>query len=71
MRIIEKLRREATATAESRGHDLTRFSYLDGGQASAHCRRCKRSVWIDPTPAPNGIEISGEAIALNCITTTK
>ena len=32
----------------------------------AKCRTCGRQVAVYPWPAPNGCEIVGEAVALNC-----
>lgn len=30
------------------------------------CKKCAKQVHLNPTPAPNEIDIGGEAVALNC-----
>ena len=67
----EDLEASARQSAAWRGHDLTGFTYkLTPGrsQAWAKCGRlfCGMGVWIDTNPPPNGIDICGEAVALNC-----
>lgn len=62
-----RLKREARSSASFRGHKLSRFQTSNHGQtAHAHCVWCQRSVFVDTNPAPNGIDIHGEAVALNC-----
>ena len=60
----------ARETALYRGHDLTEFSYKlspDRTKGYAKCKHCGKGVWTDTKPPPNGIDIAGEAVALNCV----
>jgi len=70
MRAIDRLKRSARESASWRGHTLGRFSFnvTRNGRATAcaECTRCKMWVGVDTRPAPNGIDIGGEAVALNC-----
>ena len=66
-----RLRREARAAAAWRGHSLARFSPLlpstgRGGYADAACMTCGAAVRIETAPAPNSIDIGGEAVAVSC-----
>ena len=64
-----KLEMEAREAAEWRGHVMTEFAYkLTPGRTQGYskCKRCGKGVWTDTRPMPNGIDISGEAVALNC-----
>ena len=66
-----KLARQATRAAESRGHVLGTWDWTDrahGGRRTgiAACVDCGRMAFVDTHPAPNGIDISGEAVALGC-----
>jgi hypothetical protein len=74
---IKSLRNEARRAAEHRGHTLGKFSRLRGNAAkvysptwetysAAGCKSCGADVAVYPNPAPNGIEICGEAVATNC-----
>lgn len=64
------LRKQARRSAKNRGHRLGKFSALTGSGWSestyAVCSSCGRDVAVYPNPAPNGIEITGEAVALDC-----
>ena len=62
-----RLKREARAAAKGRGHDMTPFRAVPSRRIyDAHCRTCRASMTVEPWPAPNGIEISGGAVALQC-----
>jgi hypothetical protein len=66
-----RLRREARTAAAWRGHSLARFSPLlpstgRGGYSDAACTACGAAVRIDTAPAPNGIDVGGEAVAVSC-----
>jgi hypothetical protein len=66
-----RLRREARAAAAWRGHRMARFSPLlpstgRGGYSDAACTACGASVRIDTAPAPNSIDIGGDAVAVSC-----
>jgi len=45
---------------------MTRF-WRFGNAAISHCKICRKSVAINARPLPNGIDIAGEAVALNCL----
>lgn len=68
MRKIERLKKEALESCKLRGHNMKRFIRHDYWPTVryAHCRNCGRQVVVNSRPQPNGIEIGGEAVALNC-----
>lgn len=68
MRTIDRLKREAKQSCAYRGHDMSRFRKMDFWSKCAEsiCRTCKATVHVDAKPAPNSIDIAGEAVALNC-----
>lgn len=63
---IERLKREALESCKFRGHKMKPFlDYADFSISS--CKNCNKTVMVIPSPPPNGIDISGEAVALGCI----
>ena len=75
----DDLKYDAIKALESRGHDVREWNEFTRGygytgfhhsstpsKANAECIYCKMEVQIDTSPPPNGIEIGGEAVALNC-----
>lgn len=70
MRRIERLRQEAIASAGYRGHKMARCTIFYDGyggiRATSVCKRCGMGLVVITKPNPNDIDISGEAIALNC-----
>lgn len=68
MTSLRTLKREARESATWRGHSLSRFHTYTTAErrAVAHCRNCPASVVVDCYPAPNGIDIGGDAVAVNC-----
>jgi hypothetical protein len=57
----------ARESAEYRGHSLARFTHNRKTQAYAYCETgCGMGAFVDTKPAPNGIDISGRAVAVNC-----
>lgn len=68
MSSLQYLIREATDAAKRRGHDLVwiRSSSASGTWRDAECAECGMTVRADAHPAPNGIDIGGPAVALNC-----
>jgi hypothetical protein len=65
------LKRQAGAGARWRGHKLGKWQSPTGwadDRAYAECGNagCHASVSVDVTPAPNGIDIGGSAVAVNC-----
>lgn len=66
MKKIDRLKAEATASAEARGHTLKSFlkgSYF-GDKCATVCTTCERGVMVDATP--NGTGVSGDATLLVC-----
>lgn len=68
---FERLIKEAKDACNFRGHKMFRFTRWVGNTdyrqtATSHCRDCGKFVAVDTKPAPNGIEIAGEAVALKC-----
>ena len=69
MRTLPTLKREAGKAATWRGHHLTAW-YTDAsrGFASSRCATigCRAWVQVESNPPPNGIDIGGSAVAVNC-----
>jgi len=74
MKMTPSLIRACKITAREgaawRGHDMTAWSTvtLQSGEQQFHaeCRVCKAYMRVSPDPAPNGIDVGGTAVALNC-----
>jgi len=62
------LKKEARETATWRGHKLGTFKPSGKYSAIATCKRCGAEVVVNSRPAPNEIDIMGEAVALSCKT---
>lgn len=63
---IERLRKEAVKSCKFRGHKMKNFSRKYRHWWRSECRVCEKSVVVNDQPAPNDIEISGEAVAIGC-----
>jgi len=66
MRKIERLRREALESCIYRGHKMRPFSRQYRHWWDSECKDCGMAASINDEPAPNDIDIGGEAVALNC-----
>jgi hypothetical protein len=67
MKAIDRLKREAREACEWRGHTMSRYRLSDFWRKPyAKCKVCGASVHVDDRPPPNGIDIAGPAVALNC-----
>ncbi len=69
MQDLVALKAEATEAASFRGHRLIWCAPWHGERASIQrgiCERCGMEVDVCNNPMPNGIDIGGEAVALNC-----
>lgn len=69
MKTLGELRTEATDTALHRRHALVWASPWHGETKSIQrgtCAHCGMDVDINTRPEPNGVDIGGTAIALNC-----
>ena len=68
-RALSTLKREAAEAARFRGHVLrwgADFQGRGAGRASTGSCRCGAWASVEQTPAPNGIEVSGPAVAVSC-----
>lgn len=64
---LNKLKKEAREAAEFRGHRLQRFRHDSKTNAYAYCATgCGMGVFVSTNPPPNGIDISGRAVAVQC-----
>lgn len=64
------LKREAKEASERRGHQMKRYRRREfWGTPYAECAECGMEVDVTTRPAPNQIDIAGEAVALNCRST--
>ena len=63
---LAKLKASARQSAVSRGHPLSNFKKVGPHTYGAGCPKCGVWVQIDTDPPPNGIDISGPAVARNC-----
>jgi hypothetical protein len=63
---FSKLKSEAMSGCEFRQHVMSRWTELHPGVASTTCINCGAGVVVDLKPQPNGIDIGGEAVAMNC-----
>jgi hypothetical protein len=62
---LANLKRQARISAHHRGHELGEWIDADIS-AVAYCEHCQQWAYVDAQPAPNGIDISGPAVAVNC-----
>ena len=60
-----RLKKEARDSTIWRGHLPGRWEETCGSFIS-RCRRCGKHAVVDLDPAPNGIDICGQAVALGC-----
>lgn len=66
MKRIVRLKKEALSSSLFRGHKMSRFiTFKDC--AISHCKVCGKSVVVDASPPPNGIDVGGKAVALGCV----
>lgn len=64
---VTDLKLSATSGGIARGHSLGEWTRSVDGKLTACCANCNRTITVDPHPAPNGVEISGAACAIDCI----
>lgn len=62
----EALKSRAIQSATARNHRLGAWTDYDDYRACAKCEVCGKEAYVDGNPAPNGIDVSGEAVALDC-----
>ena len=70
---LKRLQNEALESCGFRGHSMRRFRRVISTQrdgkltwAYSHCFICNKQVTVRTHPAPNEIDIGGEAMALCC-----
>lgn len=63
---LRTLKKHALSSTKHRGHNMNKFYWSGSGAAQAFCKDCRMSVTVEENPAPNSIDISGLALALNC-----
>lgn len=66
MTILERLRKSALESCSYRGHKMQPFRRKHRHWWVSECKVCGKTVVINDIPAPNEIDVSGEAVALNC-----
>ena len=62
---LEDLMKEAKEACDWRGHKMMDWK-VEESEAFALCARCGASVHVTTNPPPNGIDISGSAVAGGC-----
>lgn len=63
---LTDLAAQARLAAWNREHALSSFELQSDTTAVAYCYHCGKEAYINSRPMPNEIDISGEAVALNC-----
>lgn len=64
---LKRLKYEALRAYRFRGHTIYRMKDSpDKKSAIGFCKECGRQVTVTCDPSPNGLEIMGEAIAVDC-----
>jgi len=66
MATLGQLQRSALVSCENRKHYMSHFTSLTDHSAIATCFNCGMEVYVTAKPRPNEIDVSGEAVALNC-----
>lgn len=66
MKTLQDLMTEAKESCEWRAHIMGTWDVLSSSRATVRCLLCDMEVFVCTDPAPNEIDISGEAVALNC-----
>ena len=64
--IITRLKKQALESTAFRGHQMARWQRWTPFNYTACCVACPAEVQVLSNPAPNDIDIGGEAVALNC-----
>jgi hypothetical protein len=63
---MDRLKKSARESFRFRGHKGTPWISVGRGAVSLHCDKCGAYVLCETNPPPNGVEIGGDAVALNC-----
>src|SRR5690606_28679738 len=69
LQIVQRRMTEAQKTTRLRGHIIAwdNESSLWREQRHGHCVICGATVSVYSNPAPNGIDIAGSALAIDCV----
>jgi len=71
MKTVNKLQKEAATACSWRMHKMgpwmVTINTVNRSCGGAICLKCNMGVQYDTKPPPNGIEIGGEAVALDCL----
>ena len=62
---LSTLKKRAQSSTKRRGHRM-QWNIASKTFGSGRCRDCGAACWLETKPAPNGIDISGLAVAVNC-----
>lgn len=63
---LNDLKGQALAACKRRGHTMQPWITYDETNAVTSCFGCGMEVQVLTNPAPNEVDIGGEALALNC-----
>lgn len=67
---LSTLKKQAQQSTRYRGHRMRwgmPYGRADGPKSqNGECRDCGAHCWLVERPAPNGIGVSGLAVAVNC-----
>lgn len=69
MKKVDRLRKELLEACKFRGHKMKSIglNFAFGRVRQGYiCQDCGKWAGFDTDPEPNGIEIGGEAVAVNC-----
>jgi hypothetical protein len=67
MTALKRLKMRAKESCEWRGHNMSYFKQKPCSTAhDSFCINCGAMVVVQVNPPANGINIGGEAVALNC-----
>lgn len=64
-KVMDNLIKEATSSAKYNGHKLTRWS-KDKTKATAICKTCFSSVFVDVSPSMPGVIVGGSGLTRRC-----
>jgi len=65
MKKLDTLSAQLKESAEWRGHSMIANGSTNTSRAFK-CANCGMTAYADSNPTPNGIDIGGKAVALNC-----
>ena len=64
--MLESLKKSALESCKFRGHSMGEWVSARNGGAMATCIMCLEVAAVNPNPAPNEIDIGGQAVAVDC-----